>query len=69
LATAVPVIAPTKLNTAAIMTADNGDMTRVETTVAMALAASLNPLANSKAKAMMITIMRKVKEEDSIMLG
>jgi hypothetical protein len=44
-------------------------MTRVETTVAMALAASLNPLANSKAKAMMITIMRKVKEEDSIMLG
>jgi len=26
-------------------------------------------LANSKAKAMMITIMRKVKEEDSIMLG
>src|SRR5438552_11171898 len=46
-ATAVPEIAPTKLNTPAIITATNGDRTRVPTMVAMALAASWNPFTNS----------------------
>ena len=41
LATAVPARAPTKFIAAAITTAAKGDMTLVETTVAMALAASL----------------------------
>src|SRR4030042_4245102 len=47
-ATAVPVeIAPTILSTAAISTALPGDKTRVDTTVAIALGASVHPLTNS----------------------
>ena len=37
-----------------------------QVTVAMALAASLNPLAKSKARARKITAMRKNKEVESI---
>ena len=66
LATAVPDIAPRKFIAPAMSTAWSGDITRVETTVAMALAASLNPLAKSKARARKITAMRKNKEVESI---
>src|SRR3990172_10906915 len=49
-ATAVPVTrAPTILSTAAMPTAWEGERTRVETTVAMALGASVQPLTNSAA--------------------
>src|SRR4030042_1567604 len=49
-ATAVPVTrAPTILSTAAIISAKEGERTRVETTVAMALGASVQPLTNSAA--------------------
>ena len=44
LATAVPVIAPTKLSVPAMKTAVRIGSTPVDTTVAMALAASWNPL-------------------------
>ena len=66
LATAVPEIAPRKFMTAAITTAVNGDITRVETTVAIALAASLKPLESSKISAMKITRARKVTSVWSI---
>src|SRR3972149_5755068 len=50
-ATAVPVTrAPTILSTAAIKTAWEGERTRVETTVAMALGASVQPFTNSAAR-------------------
>src|SRR5688572_31840752 len=48
-ATAVPDITPTPLSTVAINTADRGERTRVETTVAIALGASVAPLTNSAA--------------------
>jgi hypothetical protein len=48
-ATAVPKKAPKKLSTAAMMTATPGLRTRVETTVAMAFGASVQPLTNSAA--------------------
>jgi hypothetical protein len=48
-ATAVPEKAPTRLNNAAIRTAVRGDKTRVETTVAMELQASVQPFTKSKA--------------------
>ena len=66
LATAVPETAPRKFMTAAISTAVRGDITRVETTVAMALAASLKPLESSKTRAMKITRARKVRSDWSI---
>jgi hypothetical protein len=44
LATAVPVMAPTKLRMPAMITAVRTGSTPVETTVAMALAASWKPL-------------------------
>src|SRR3954469_3157434 len=51
----------TKLKNAAQMTASFGDSTRVDTTVAMLLAASWNPLMKSNASATrMVTITRRV---------
>ena len=47
-----------KLNTAAHTTAMRGDSTRVETTVAIELAASWNPLTKSKASAIAMTTTR-----------
>ena len=44
LATSVPSKAPTKLRTAAIISAMRGVSARVDTEVAIALAASWNPL-------------------------
>ena len=49
-ATARPAKAPAALSTAAIRTAWLGRMTRVETTVAMALGASVQPFTNSAAR-------------------
>src|SRR5687767_413785 len=49
-ATAVPANAPAAFRTEAMMTAWCGRMTRVETTVAMALGASVQPLTNSAAR-------------------
>src|SRR4030095_3358386 len=49
-ATAVPDMVPTTLSTVAIAKARAGDRTRVETTVAMALGASVQPLTNSAAR-------------------
>ena len=59
LATAVPVSAPIRLKVAPMATAASGVMTRVETTVAMAFAASLMPLvyANAKARTIVTTKM------------
>jgi hypothetical protein len=55
-ATAVPTTnAPTRFRTAAMPTATMGCMTRVETTVAMALGASVHPFANSNRKANTMT--------------
>src|SRR6266700_2300010 len=52
LATAVPKVkAATKLKNAAQITAMRGESTRVETTVAMELAASWKPFRKSKARA------------------
>src|SRR5947208_9265035 len=52
LATAVPKVkAATKLKNAAQITATRGESTRVETTVAMELAASWKPFRKSKARA------------------
>ena len=52
LATAVPTTnAAAKLNTAAHTTATPGESTRVETTVAIELALSWNPLMKSKTSA------------------
>ena len=48
LATSVPTSAPTRLRTAAITTATIGRITRVDTTVAIELGASVQPFANSK---------------------
>src|SRR5690349_21681084 len=58
LATAVPrKNAARKLNAAAHSTASFGDSTRVETTVAMLLAASWKPLRKSKTRAVaMVTV-------------
>ena len=66
LATAVPDKAPRKFIPPAMVTATNGDITRVDTTVAMAFAASLNPFAKSKASAIKITAIRKVNDVGSI---
>src|SRR4051812_41428846 len=53
--------AATKLKNAAQMTASFGDSTRVDTSVAMLLAASWNPLMKSNASATrMVTITRRV---------
>src|SRR5262245_22021208 len=49
-ATAVPAKVPARLSTAAISTAWCGRMTRVETTVAIALGASVQPFTNSAAR-------------------
>src|SRR5688572_20558751 len=46
-ATAVPDIVPSRLNTLAMISAREGERTRVDTTVAMALGASVQPLTNS----------------------
>src|SRR5258706_16089216 len=51
LATSVPLIAPMKLSAAAIVIATHGDSTRVEMTVATALAVSWNPLMKSNTTA------------------
>ncbi len=57
-ATAVPKVkAATKLKNAAKATARRGVRTLVETTVAMALAESWNPLVKSKIKAMKMMMM------------
>ena len=66
LATAVPDRAPTKFIPAAMITAETGDITLVETTVAMALAESLKPLAKSKIRANKMTSTRKLKDASSI---
>src|SRR4029453_15916242 len=50
-ATSVPLIAPTKFSTAAMAIATQGRSTRVEMTVATALAVSWNPLMKSNATA------------------
>jgi hypothetical protein len=47
LATPVPIRAPTKFMTAAMISATRGVSARVETDVAIALAASWNPLVKS----------------------
>ena len=61
-ATAVPKTkAATKFQKAAHRTARNGVSTRVETTVAMELAASCQPLENSKASVRKTTIRRREK--------
>jgi len=49
-ATSRPAKAPAAFRTAAMITAKFGRMTRVETTVAMALGASVQPLTNSAAR-------------------
>src|SRR5262245_7500895 len=49
-ATAVPDMVPKTLSTVAMAKARTGDRTRVETTVAMALGASVQPLTNSAAR-------------------
>src|SRR3990172_2983125 len=49
-ATAVPAKAPAALRTAAMKTACDGRSTRVETTVAIAFGASVQPLTNSAAR-------------------
>src|SRR5260370_9288833 len=62
LATAVPKTnAATKLKKAAQTTARKGVRTRVETTVAMELAASCQPFENSNARVTKTTIKRRVK--------
>ncbi len=62
LATAVPKTkAATKLKNAAQITAWTGDSTRVETTVAMELAASWNPLMKSKMSATAMISSRMAK--------
>ena len=60
LATAVPVIAPMKLNSPAMSTAVRTGKTPVETTVAIAFAASWNPLMKSKTMAVTMTTMRRL---------
>src|SRR4029453_9809063 len=55
-ATSVPLIAPTKLSTAAIAIATQGRRTRVEMTVATALAVSWKPLMKSKITASTISV-------------
>ena len=66
IATAVPVAAPAKLHKAAILMAALGERVRVPITVAMALAASLKPLAIPKPIA---TAMTKIsRASDSGML-
>src|SRR5688572_5377402 len=55
LATAVPAMPPTKLSTPAITTANRIGNTPVDTTVAIALAASWNPLMKSKTSAATMT--------------
>src|SRR6266536_3981838 len=74
-ATRVPKIAKaTKLKTAAQMTAARGDKTLVETTVAIELAASWNPLVKSKtiatrtmmiamAAVVVVTVQRETQKE------
>src|SRR5579864_5982936 len=62
LATAVPKTkAATKFQKAAQTTARNGVSTRVETTVAIELAASCQPLENSKTRVRPTTKMSRVK--------
>src|SRR3990167_496285 len=61
-ATAVPERAPARLRTAAMMIAVRGESTRVETDVAMALAASWKPLTNSNAMARRTTRTRRTNE-------
>ena len=61
----VKMNAATKLKNAAQTTAKLGDRTRVETTVAMELAASWNPLTKSKASATR-TIARTNQAESAI---
>src|SRR5688500_1619386 len=63
-ATAVPDIVPSRLNTLAISKARDGERTRVETTVAMALGASVHPLTNSAAR--ISTSTRTVAKSKSI---
>jgi len=58
LATLVDTKAPSRLRTAAMMTATRGDRARVETEVAMALAVSWKPLVKSKISAMATMVMR-----------
>jgi hypothetical protein len=60
-ATAVPVTnTPATFSNAAITTACNGESTRVETTVAIALGASVKPLVNSAAKTMSSTMAKDI---------
>ncbi|VVB87070.1 Uncharacterised protein [uncultured archaeon] len=70
----VPIIAaiavpktrgPTRLKTAAIVTAFNGESTFVATTVAIALAESWNPLIKSNNRARRMVIMTKVSKDDA----
>ena len=65
LATAVPEIAPMKFIPAAMITAAKGDITRVDTTVAMAFAESLKPFAKSNDTAIRSTSIKKVNDEES----
>jgi hypothetical protein len=57
-ATLIDTKAPKKLKTAAPSTARPGEIARVETIVAMALAVSWNPLVKSKNKATATTVIR-----------
>ena len=54
----------TKLKNAAQITASRGDSTRVDTTVAIELAASWKPLTKSKARAMPMTRMTPTSSMD-----
>src|SRR5918999_2690100 len=58
LATAVPLRTPTAFSRVAMMTAFRGESTRVETTVAIALGASVAPFTNSAARTRNRTRMR-----------
>ena len=62
----VPNIAPTMFIMAAINRADLGRIERVETQVAMALAASWKPLVKSKTKAITTTILTSTKVVSTI---
>jgi hypothetical protein len=59
-ATAVPMSAPVRLKKAAIAIAWRGVSTFVETTVAIAFAASWKPLMYSKAMAASTTMMNRI---------
>src|SRR3954466_2914936 len=66
-ATCVPAKAPRIFKTAPNATALRGDKAFVETTVAMAFAASCMPLIYSKMRVVMITIMSSVRPMSGVL--